>query len=301
MKTTRWVLSYALVMMCLSSFGQDYAFKVLMNKGTNEVKSGSAWQQVKTGASLKPGDEVKIADNAYLGLMHVSGKPLELTKAGTFKVADLASKVSGGSSVLNKYTDFILSSNSPEAKKNRLSATGAVDRGGKNQITLLLPSNQFSGTVNDKVILNWETEVKGPYLVVLQNMFDDVLDTREVNDNFLEINLSDPKLSNNDLNAVLVEVFSKADPAISTGKDQKKMIKRLSAEENKKFKTLFGEFAATLSEETAINKFALANFYEQNNLLVDAATAYQEAIKLEPAYKEAYEEFLLRTGIKKGK
>ncbi|NJM24164.1 MAG: hypothetical protein HC859_00020 [Bacteroidia bacterium] len=51
-------------------FGQDYAFKVLANKGTNEVKSGETWAPVKTGASLKESDEIKVADNGYLGLVH---------------------------------------------------------------------------------------------------------------------------------------------------------------------------------------------------------------------------------------
>src|SRR6218665_3094361 len=101
--------------------GQDYAFKVLANKGANEVKTGNAWAAVKTGASLKKEDELKVTENSYLGLVHASGKPMELKQAGTYKVADLAAKMNGGSSVLTKYTDFILSSNSAEAKKNRLS------------------------------------------------------------------------------------------------------------------------------------------------------------------------------------
>ncbi|HKZ37794.1 MAG TPA: hypothetical protein VJ184_09100, partial [Chryseolinea sp.] len=122
MKTRTLTLFFALV----TSFtiAQDYAFKVLANKGANEVKSGNDWLPIKTGASLKSGDELKLSDNSYMGLVHATGKPLELKVAGSYKVSDLSSKMSGGTSVINKYTDFILSSNSPEAKKNRLSATG---------------------------------------------------------------------------------------------------------------------------------------------------------------------------------
>src|SRR5687767_6116591 len=58
-------------------FAQDYAFKVLANKGSNEVKSGETWQPLKTGSSLKKGDEVKLATNAYIGLVHATGKPME--------------------------------------------------------------------------------------------------------------------------------------------------------------------------------------------------------------------------------
>jgi hypothetical protein len=96
MKSTKSFFVLVLAMTFSLAQGQDYAFKVLANKGVNEVKSGDSWQPLKTGASLKAGDELKIADNAYLGLVHVSGKPMEVKQSGNYKVADLAAKVSGG-------------------------------------------------------------------------------------------------------------------------------------------------------------------------------------------------------------
>lgn len=298
MKTTRWVFFLALITTSYAALAQDYAFQVMVNKGSNEVKSGNAWQPVKTGASLKTGDEVKLSDNAYLGLRHVSGKMMEVKQSGTFKVADLASKVSGGSSVLNKYTDFILSSNSPEAKKNRLSATGAVHRGTGDAINLFLPDNQFSGIFGDKVILNWEAKNEGPYVIELQNMFEDVLAKYETTETSFTIDLTDPKLADKDLNAIMVKVASKSD---SKQTSAVKMIKKLSADEDKKIKTSMSELGSALSEETAINKYVIANFFEQNNLVVDAITAYQEAIKIEPSFKEDYEDFLVRKGLKQPK
>src|SRR5258708_24537157 len=142
MKKGGILLGVGFLLLTASGYSQDYAFKVLANKGANEYKSGDGWQSVRTGASLKSGDELKVSENAYLGLVHASGKPLELKKAGSYKVADLAASVSGGTSVLNKYTDFILSSNSAEAKKNRLSATGAVHRGEAALLTVFLPPPQ---------------------------------------------------------------------------------------------------------------------------------------------------------------
>src|SRR5437868_3052890 len=122
MKTNKLTLMLVFALITSFTFAQDYAFKVLANKGTNEVKTGDAWQPLKTGASLKKTDEVKLGDNSYVGLVHVSGKPLEVKTAGAHKVSELEKSMSGGTSVLNKYADFILSSNSAEAKKNRLSA-----------------------------------------------------------------------------------------------------------------------------------------------------------------------------------
>lgn len=277
---------------------QDYTFKVLANKGSNEVKSGGSWQTIKTGASLNSGDELKLVENAYIGLVHASGKPMELKQAGTYKIADLASKMTGSSSVLNKYTDFILSSNSAEAKKNRLSATGAVHRGTGDAIKLYLPDNQNSGIFGSKVILNWETKAEGPFVIELQNIFEEVLAKYETNDFVYEVDLKDPKLADKEINAIMVKVSSKTDAkAVSSVK----MIKKLSADEEKKVNAEIADMSSLMAEESAINKFFMAKFFEKNNLMVDAITAYQEAMKLEPTYKEEYEDFLIRKGLKPAK
>jgi len=277
---------------------QDYAFKVLANKGANEVKSGEDWHPIRTGASLKKDDELKLSPNSYMGLVHATGKPLELKEAGNYKVSDLEGKVKGGTSVLTKYTDFILSSNSAEAKKNRLSATGAVDRGESASIQLLLPQNQHSGIYNNVAIISWAgTDVAGPYVAMIRNMFDDELAQIETPETNLAIDLTDPKYSKE--NALLIEVRSKNDP---TQVSKQHLIKKLAPSEQENVKKSLNEIMGEVEEQTALNKFILAGFYEENNLFIDAISAYEEAIKLAPdvnSYKEAYEDFLLRHGIRK--
>ncbi|HCR55331.1 MAG TPA: hypothetical protein DIW27_13000, partial [Cytophagales bacterium] len=225
MKNSKLILVLGFIFTISGAFGQDYAFKVLANKGTNEVKSGDSWQAIKTGASLNATDEVRLAENAYLGLIHKTGKPIEVKQAGSYKVADLASQVKGGTSVLNKYTDFILSSNSAEAQKNRLSATGAVHRGAKG-LRVYLPDAQFANVLNKRVVIRWE-EVKGgsPFVVILKNMFDDEILKKETTEARLEIDLSDPKLANE--SAILVEIRSLSDPELKTEKNL--LIKKLPA------------------------------------------------------------------------
>lgn len=299
MKKGRILSLIGFFLLSVVAYGQDYAFKVLANKGTSEVKSGDTWQAVKTGASLKPGDELRVSENSYLGLVHASGKPMELKQAGNFKVNDLAAKVGGGSSVLNKYTDFILSSNSAEAKKNRLSATGAVHRG-LEDIKVYLPENQFSGIYNNLAIINWEASKSGgPYIITLKNMFDDELMKSETPETVLQIDLNDPKFANE--SAILVEVKSKAD---AKSKSEQHLIKKLSASEAERIKKSLSEINGDVQEATALNKLILAGFYEQNKLYIDAITAYEEAIKMAPDvpdYKDAYEEFLLRNKLKNPK
>ena len=295
MKNNKLILVCGLVLVGTFVFGQEYAFKVLANKGSNEVKSGDAWQPVKTGGSLKSGDELKISENSYLGLVHATGKPMELKQAGNFRVADLAGQIKGGTSVLNKYTEFILSSNSAEAKKNRLSATGAVHRG-LEDIKVFLPQNQYSGVYNNAAIINWEAKGGGPYIVTLKNMFDDELMKIETPETSLEIKLDDPKFANE--SAILVEVKSKAD---SKSKSDQHLIKKLAPVEQERVKKALAEISTEVKEETALNQFIMAGFYEENKLFIDAITAYEKAIKLAPdvtGYKDAYEEFLLRNKFK---
>lgn len=276
---------------------QDYTFKVLANKGVNEVKAGDAWHSLKTGDKLKKTDELKVSENSYIALVHTSGKPVELRESKTYKVEDLDKKVTGNTtSVLGKYTDFILSSNSAEAKKNRLSATGAVHRG-LGDIKVFLPENQYAEIYNNTAIINWEaTKGGGPYIVSLKNMFDEELAKMETPETSVQIDLNDPKFTNE--SAVLVEVKSKAD---AKAKSEQHLIKKLSAGRHDLVQKSLAEVSSELKEETALNKFIMAGFYEENRLFIDAITCYEQAIKMAPdvpTYKEAYEEFLLRNKLK---
>lgn len=281
------------------ALGQDYAFKVMANKGTNEVKSGDSWQPIKTGASLKLNDELKVAANGYLGLISASGKPIEVKKPGAVKVADLAAQVKGGSSAVNKYTEFILSSNADE-RKNKLTATGAVvrDISTEKAIKVMLPENQNSGIYNNEAVIKWDgSKVTGPYVVTLSNMFEEQLDKVETAETSIVINLNDPKFVNE--TGIFVVVRSKADP---NQVSKQHLIKKLSPDAYEKVKRSMNDIVGEVSEQTALNKFILAGFYEEQGLFIDAISAYEEVLKLAPDvtyYQEAYDDFLIRNGLKR--
>jgi hypothetical protein len=297
MKTTR--IALVLILTAIGANAQDYAFRVLANKGSNEMKSGAEWTPLKTGASLKSDDELKLSENSYVGLVHATGKPLEVKKAGNYKVADLASQVAPGTGVVAKYTDFILSSNSAEAKKNRLSATGAVSRGDSYAIKMMLPDNQYSGIYNTAATISWDgSVVSGPYTVTLRNMFDDELNKFDTPETNFNIDLTEARYAKE--SAILIEVRSKADPKQVS---KQHLIKRLSSAEQANVKKLRVDVDKDLGGETMtpVGQYILAGFYEENNLLIDAVTSYEEAIRLAPdvpTYKESYEEFLLRHNMK---
>jgi hypothetical protein len=282
----------ALLVTSITLQAQDaIAFKVLVNKGKSEIKAGPNWQALKVGTSLKATDELKVSENSYVGLVHVNGKPLEVKKPGKYKVGDLAQQVSAGTSVLNKYTDFILSSNAE--KKNRLQATGAVHRG--TDFPVFLPVEAQKAVIfKDEVILNWDfgTE-KGPFVVLLTSMFGDELLKKEISESSLRISLSDPLLVNED--NIVVRVFLKSNP---NKKSEDHSLKRLSKADKDRISASYKDVVGQMDESSAISKYFMAGFFEENGLLIDAVTAYQEAIQLVPAYQEEYNEFLLRAGLK---
>ncbi|MTI22089.1 hypothetical protein E1176_13745 [Fulvivirga sp. RKSG066] len=295
MKSNLSILALLLIISCSVSFGQGYTFKVLANKGENKVKSGAEWKPLKTGASLNETDELSISDNAYLGLVHSTGKTMELKAAGNHKVSELAAKVNtNGSSVASKYADFVLSKMSAEGKKNRLSATGAVHRGSNDAITVFMPSS--AGVYNKEAIIRWDSlEGNATYVVTLNNMFGDELLKMETTDPHVKIDLADDKIAKE--NVVLLSVASKEDESV---KSSTHALKKLPESDVSKVKTTLSELMSDVDEQTALNKYILAGFYEENNLLVDALTSYEQAISLAPeveSYKEAYVEFLLRNRL----
>lgn len=293
MKSSRLVFSVLLIA-CGQIQAQEYAFKVLVNKGKNELKSGENWQPVKVGSSIKSADELRVSENSYLGLVHVSGKPLELKKSGKYSVRDLEGQMKGGTSVLNKYTDFILSANT--GPKNNLAATGAVNRGG-NDIKVLLPRPELAVVYGNEVTISWEcNKVLGPYVISFKSMFGDELNSVESAENFVVVNLNDRNFENED--NIIVVVSSKSNKQKIS---DEYTLKKLSKADKERIKNELNEITEQTSEQNALNNFFIAGFYEKNGLLIDATAYYLKAIKLAPdvpAYKEDYENFLLRNGIK---
>lgn len=290
---TRWIILFALLFATNGLIAQNYTFKVLASKGKTEIKSTNGWQDLKVGASLIATDEIKVSENAYLGLMHSNGKPLEIKEAKSYKVSDLVTRLGSGSSVLNKYTDFILSSN--DQKKNRLTATGAVHRGIKDVIIVFLPGTEKADLYGDKIGLQWAADgITGPYEVIFTNLLEDKLARFETTENQLTVSLNEGAFQKE--TNIMVKVVSKANPGQGS-KDY--VIKKMKGQAREKFAKSISEFSSSL-DGSALSKYIMAGFYEENFLLNDALTAYQDAIKLAPdvdMYKQAYAEFLVRLGF----
>jgi hypothetical protein len=289
----KFIIVFFVFLASFNGYSQDYAFKILAVKGTTQVKSGTSWQPIKTGLSLQPKDELKIEANSYLALVHKSGSPLQLKEQGTYKVADLASKVGPGNSVVSKYTDFILSSNTADARKNRMAATGSVTRGG--EIKVFLPKGKSAVFLNSGVLISWDDSKTGPYVLVVKDLVDTELARYDVEGNSYVLNTQEAIFA--DMAIISVEVQQKSNPSVNSGPFA---IKKLPTADEKRISGLLKEMGNTATSEDLLDKFIMAGFYEKNMLIIDANKNYLEVIKLAPdvpEFKEAYKDFLFRNKL----
>jgi hypothetical protein len=320
MKKNLFFLTCLFAMLTTLSFGQSYTFKVMANKGANEVKDGGTWKPLRSGTLLNENDEIKVSANAYIGLVHSSGRTMELNTAGNFKVKELASKVStGSSSVASKYADFVLSKMEDDEPRSRLNATGAVHRaamgGSKLQVFLPRQGNEeriLPEAFTNQTVIRWQDMGAGKvYVVTISDMMDEVILKKETTETSLTIDYTDASFKEGEGGAVQVLVALKEDPTINSGFEMDGYIIRLPKKEVKEkvqqeIKSIVPDFDAN----SALHHFIVAGYFESNKQLVDALTYYEKAVALAPDvefYQEAYKDFLNwagytgEVGKKKGK
>ena len=296
-----------LMILAFTGFGQDYTFRIMVSKGTNKIKVGGAgdWKTLRIGEKLNNGDQVQIADQGYVAMIHSSGKTKEIKKAGDYNITDLAGSISAGTqNIASKYADFVISKMSPEEKEaNRrkyASVTGAVERGDSDAaINIFMPTSV--SVYNPEVIIRWDP-VAGEnktYVVKLKDLFEQTIMVAETSESSYTIDFNDAKLSSAIVeNLVIVNVSVKGNEDI---KSKNAAIEQFSTDATPSFEVELKALQTNLGEQSSINNLILAEFYEENDLLLDALTSYEFAIKMSPDveyYREAYDEFLLRNGLK---
>ena len=296
-----------LMILAFTGFGQDYTFRVMVSKGANKIKVDGTgdWKALRIGEKLNNGDQVQIAEKGYMGMVHSSGKTKEIKTAGDYDITDLAGSISAGTqNIASKYADFVISKMSPEEKEaNRrkyASVTGAVERGDNDAaINIFMPTSV--SVYNPEVIIRWDPVAGGnmTYVVKLKDLFEQTIMVAETSESSYTIDFNDAKLSNAIVeNLVIVNVSVKGNEDI---KSKNAAIEQFSTDATPSFEVELKALQTNLGEQSSINNLILAEFYEENDLLLDALTRYEFAIKMSPDvgyFKEAYDEFLLRNALK---
>jgi len=311
--TMKKFISHAMLIALLftagSVFAQTYTFRVLANKGENKLKKANTGQTLalKTGATLDAGDALIAQEGAYIGLMHKSGKTIEVRKGGTISVAELEKKVTTGStSVASRYAAFVNEKMNEEetgSYKRNMNATGAISRGTSGSIVLMLDgeSPEFLG---NEAVIRWHPIVDAnnkvmpnvTYTVKIKNIFDVVIFSTNTDKTSVVMDFRKEGLAN-DEGLYIIEVSKSDDPEYSSapiGLRKKQDAGEIVAD----FKNLQSE----IGEDSPLTKLILASFFEEKGLLLDALTKYEEAIKMAPEitdFQELYKNFLITNGLSK--
>jgi len=292
------VLVLILGIVCLKSNSQP-VFGVFSKIGKAELKENGVYRPIKTGESLSETDYILVGENSYVALFHkLSGAPKEIRKAGEYSVKELSVGIKTEPSLMSKYTEFILSANSEETKRNRLSATGAVHRGVTDPINIFLPPAPSNRILGDVLFLKWETRDthSGMFTIHIDDLMGDELVSFETEKNSLLVNLSDPKIINEQV--FIVNIQSKENPNI---KSAEYGVQRLANKTKRDEVELELKEVVSETKQSLLDYFILEGFYEQHGLIIEAHAMFEQMLQLEPEFitlKEAYSDFLKRNHIK---
>lgn len=315
----------------LQSF--SYEFKVLGKKGSVQIKKGKAdWSDASIGEEISKTDKIQLKDG-YLGLVHSTGKTLEITKAGTYTASKLAEQVkSRKSKVSKKFTDYVASelSNNDDmlAKKNykaNMDKTGAVERAAGGDVNAGESITSLTGS-NKKLVSGINSAVdfafgnNDEYINAIcpktSYVMDKVIDfswnkhkkASKYTFHILDVNnkeifakeVQDTSLSL-DLATVGLSRSTNYFWYVNSGKykSDQNGIYWLSEVQQSSIKSEIEDITGNDDDLDAITYVVLALYYEDENIMNRAMDCYKKAIKIAPidSYKKTYSRFLQRLGL----
>ncbi|WP_448529566.1 hypothetical protein [Raineya sp.] len=313
LKKTTLMLAFFVV--ALVAYGQDEVFKVLASKG--DVKLKATQKKLWGGSSLKNTDEIVVGSDSYIGLMHSSGRTVELKQPGTYKVNDLAGKAAGaGSSTTSKYVSYVAGEMTKADKRDinqnhrkYMAMTGSVERAN--------PTANLAFFVHEPTAKPQDLKVFGDKITL--HLYKNPIAEFNSSGKTYVVRVLDMKnkviIENqavaNDAGEALVEIdFSKfakhgntfvIEPSVKEAKSKDRAYYTISlvreGEEYERVKKAIAE----LQDNTALSKIVEAGIFEQEGFYLDALTSYEKAIAMEPkvdAFRVAYEDFLIRNRMK---
>lgn len=280
---------------------QGFVFRVLASKGDNQVKKAADGQKtnLRPGITLMQNDEIIASSGAYIGLMHRTGRTIELRTPGVTKITDLETKLANSkTSVASKYANYVLAKMEGEENNGnyraRMKATGAVERATGNAISAMLPTSV--SVLNPEAVIRWNSVGEdASYIIGVKNIFDEELLSAETTKPYIKINLDDENLANEQL--IILSIKVKDNPDLFSTEYG---IERISEERKEELMTSLAQLKSEIAADSPLGKLILASYFEDNGLILDALTQYEDIMEQSPEvedFKALYGEFLIRNGL----
>lgn len=293
------ILSSLLILMFSALlFAQKSAFSVILNKGNNSIKMGNYQESILIGSKLSVDETIHLSKNGYIALVHeASGASLELTEGGDYLISELEDKLKNmPSTVMAKYGKFLMKKLNPDEKGNQnLNVTGAVERGEIGLIEVDLP--KVNDLFGNQVIVSWkQTDDVQDYIVTIKDKLDDLITEVHVKGTSSIIDLSKGQLI--DEKMIIISVHAQNNEELRSPDFG---IKRLDKNKSKVIGNEFDNLKMVANSDNVVDKLLIASFFEENQLLADAITYYNEAQSISPdpdGFNKLYANFLVRNGLK---
>jgi len=246
------------------------------------------------GSRINKNDKITLVPGAYLGLIHVSGKTIELGKPGIYKIDSLSNTLQPNVDYVHPVYISISKFVKPYVfdQRYKMAPTGSVERGG----IFRLRAASRSYIYPDSILLQWCPlySAKG-YEVKLINMYDEDLYHVLTGKEEVVLYLDKIDFKNLEENSVKISLAAQNDPRLVTNDSY--FLTILSEEKNVALEQRIREFKLLNPNPSGLNYFTLGLLFEKDDLWLNAFTQYQHVKDVNEAYTTRYKLFLQITGF----
>lgn len=294
-----YILIFAAIAARLEIFAQENNFKVLAIKGEILIDSDNTnlWHSLTLGSEITGSEKIKLNNNSYLGLAYSPGGTIELKKPGEYNYSQLKFFVKlDYRSVNRKFSDFVFNELTKKIGLiKEMKSAGAVIRLRPNCIPVAVPFSSY--TIDSVINFKWHpVSSSSNYIFKLINCSNRTIFMKEVSDTVLSVNLNSLYLASD--TAYKWYVYDFENPSVSSDTN---CIIKYSQNKIEAIKDSLIELNKTLgSEPSALNQVIYSEFYQRNQLNIDALQALENATALEPsvdAYENMLNDFLINMRI----
>lgn len=286
----------------------EAVFKVLAAQGDVVSTRQNEQQRLSAGKQLLRDQVVQVTGKAYVGLVHKSGKSLELKEPGTYNVWELDAVISKNANVslTKKYAKYVFN----ELKKDDeggmrrnhqqyMAVTGAVTRGAnaQNVVHAYVPA----ATVIAEGLpptLCWSSmpNTKG-YTIMIQDLFDTVIWKQDTRDTAVKLDFAKLQALNQTRTGIIKVGTTEKGFKNAVGHP----IKLATPSEVARIKAELAELqGGEESNPSALSHMMLGYYFEQQNLHLNALDHFRQAAIISPEVEDfrlEYQEYMFRTGI----
>lgn len=281
-----------LTLFVAAAVAQNHVFRILATKGENKVQQGSAWTSMNTGSKVYKGNKVQITEGGYAGLMHKSGKTIELKTPGTFDITELETKLSTKSAnFAEKYAKFALNDlNGDDSYKTSYNVTGSVERGDSD--AEFIANSEMTLIKNVPITLSW---IEGKQGVVFSddmeiriiNLFDEVLYRAPVTDkHYTSLNIPENIKAQDKL------LLTLHDNTLGKDLTPDSRIKLVIEGKESPVAAEYKKITKELSIDSPMDNLVLASFFQENKMSNYALSSLNRAHILAPEVSDFEDTFV---------